>query len=354
MENLVSVIIPAYQEEKKIGRCLRSILASTYQNLQVIVVNDGSTDRTGEIVRKIKRKRESGTVSIELININNGGSGHARNCGLRRAKGKYISFVDADDMIHPQMIERLVQSIGNGSDMASCGIVLCDEMGRGKVYQKRLRRKLRCPAQALEMAMWSRIQMNLGGVLFRKEKIIDQEGQILVACPEDTVCFEDFSFICEYLSRCNGSWEALPFQGYLYCRHDGSRSYEKWSAMELSHALQPMMAVGNRMDDENFISHKLQYTFRFMALWYEWAFRSGGRIFTPECSDRKICMRELERFVDLYMKSADVVWYRKLAVWIVRKHSCLGWVLARTVGWMVRKHSCLGWVLARTAGWIAF
>lgn len=87
MKDLVSVIVPAYQEEKRIGRCLQSILASTYQRLQVIVVNDGSTDDTAKIVSSFKRNRESESVSIELVNICNGGSGRARNHGLCRAKG---------------------------------------------------------------------------------------------------------------------------------------------------------------------------------------------------------------------------------------------------------------------------
>lgn len=334
-ENLVSVIIPAYQEEKRIGRCLHSILASTYQNLQVIVVNDGSTDNTESVVRNFKRKRESETVSIELFNISNGGSGHARNFGLRRAKGKYISFIDADDMIHPQMIERLVQSIENGNDMVSCGLVFCNGMGGGRTYRYRLGRKVHCPTQALQMAMWNQIQMSLGPVLFRKEKIVTIEGELLVKCPEDAVGFEDFSFICEYLSKCNGSWETLSFQGYFYCRHGGSQSHRDRSAEELFHALQPMMAVGRRMNDENFISHQLQYTFRFMALWYERAFRYNRRVFTPECADWKICMREMERFADVYMKSSDVIWYRKLAVWIVRRHSSMGRIIAKTIGQIV-------------------
>ena len=195
MKDLVSVIVPAYQEEKRIGRCLQSILASTYQRLQVIVVNDGSTDDTAKIVSSFKRNRESESVSIELVNICNGGSGRARNHGLRRAKGEYISFVDADDMIHPQVIERLVLSLQNGSDMASCSLVFCNESGRGRRYQHHRRQRVVCPVQALKMAMWDQIQMNLGPVLFRKEKIFAEEGKLSVFCPEDVAGFEDFAFV---------------------------------------------------------------------------------------------------------------------------------------------------------------
>lgn len=335
MKDLVSVIVPAYQEEKRIGRCLQSILASTYQRLQVIVVNDGSTDDTAKIVSSFKRNRESESVSIELVNICNGGSGRARNHGLRRAKGEYISFVDADDMIHPQMIERLVLSLQNGSDMASCSLVFCNESGRGRRYQQHRRQRVACPVQALKMAMWDQIQMNLGPVLFRKEKIFTEEGKLSVFCPEDVAGFEDFAFVCEYLKQCNDIWEVLPFHGYFYCRRKGSQTYREWSAEELSHALQPVLAVGMGMHDENFISHKLQYTFRFMAFWYERACRCSGHTFTPDCIDWKVCMRELNRFADVYMKSSDVAWYRKLAVRIVRRHTKTGWLLAKTIGRIV-------------------
>ena len=106
MNELVTMIIPAYQEEKKIGRCLKSIAASTYRNLELIVVNDGSTDSTQKVVEQFKEKYKPGDIELELINVTNGGSGRARNCGMQKARGKYIGFVDGDDMIHPQMIER--------------------------------------------------------------------------------------------------------------------------------------------------------------------------------------------------------------------------------------------------------
>ena len=94
VEELVSIIIPAYQEEKRIRRCLQNILASTYQNLELVVVNDGSTDHTAQVVRNAAKENRSSFRSIELINILHGGSGRARNCGLRKAKGRYIGFVD--------------------------------------------------------------------------------------------------------------------------------------------------------------------------------------------------------------------------------------------------------------------
>ena len=116
MEELVSIIIPAYQEEERIGRCLESILASSYRNLELVVVNDGSTDRTEEIVRKFMEDLEDTGPIIRLINIPNGGLAHACNVGLCHSRGQFIGFADADDMIHPEMIERLAACLRRGND----------------------------------------------------------------------------------------------------------------------------------------------------------------------------------------------------------------------------------------------
>lgn len=333
MKELVSIIIPAYQEERRIERCLQSIFASTYQNLELVVVNDGSTDRTAQVVSDAAEKSRSPFCSIELINIPHGGSGRARNCGLRKAKGKYIGFVDADDMIHPLMIEKLVQSLQSGNEMASCGFLFCDENGSSGFHRRRIHgEKRKCPQEALEYAMWKQIQMSLGTVLLRREKIMDERGELLISCPEKVAAFEDFSFVCQYLSRCDGTWEVLPFYGYFYCKRKGSLSCKKWSARELSYALHPMLAVGESLGDRGFICHKLQYAFRFMAFWYVEACRSGRREFSPHCESWRICMRELERYADVYMEAPDVAFHRKVAMWIVRNRPEIGRLLAKTAG----------------------
>lgn len=333
MRELVSIIIPAYQEEKRIERCLQSITASTYRDLELIVVNDGSTDNTHKVVEDFKEKTQCRDVLIEVVNIPNGGSGRARNFGLRRAKGQYIGFVDADDMIHPRMVERLAHSLHNGNDMASCGMLFCNGNGKARLRQCRLyRQALSCPNQALNAAMWEQIQMSLGPVFFRREKIIDKDGKLLVSCPEDVVAFEDFVFICRYLSFCDGIWERLPFYGYYYCKHAGSASSKRWSVEEISHALEPILTIGEGTNDAAFAAHKLQYAFRFLALWYEEAFHQKKRDLLADCAVRKKCVQELEKYADVYMDAANVSWQRKLAMWIAREHPMAGWWLAKIIG----------------------
>lgn len=92
---LISVIIPAYNAEKSIDKCLRSILGGGYKNIEVIVVNDGSTDNTKKIIKSICHQDQR----VKLIDKENGGVGSARNRGLKEATGDYIAWCDADDWV---------------------------------------------------------------------------------------------------------------------------------------------------------------------------------------------------------------------------------------------------------------
>lgn len=113
--DLISVVIPAYNVEEKINRCINSLLEQTYQNLEIIIVNDGSTDLTAQKCEEYSNRNE-----IKYISISNGGVSNARNIGMKSAKGKYITFVDADDYIEKDMIEKLVNLIMD-SDLVICG-----------------------------------------------------------------------------------------------------------------------------------------------------------------------------------------------------------------------------------------
>lgn len=119
---LVSVVIPAYNIEDFIAECVESVQNQTYQNLEIILVDDGSTDGTAAYCEKAA----AADGRITVIHQENGGVVAARNAGLRVSHGKYLSFVDGDDYLEPNMFEILLDEIGT-SDMASAG-----------VYQERL------------------------------------------------------------------------------------------------------------------------------------------------------------------------------------------------------------------------
>ena len=98
---LITVIIPLYNKEQWVKRALDSVLAQTYENLEILVVNDGSTDGSWEVVAAYSDER------IRIIDKQNGGVSSARNLGIEKAKGEYIAFLDADDKWYPKYLEVL-------------------------------------------------------------------------------------------------------------------------------------------------------------------------------------------------------------------------------------------------------
>ena len=124
--DLISVIIPVYKVEKYLDKCVQSVVNQTYRNLEIILVDDGSPDRCGEMCDAWAQKDSR----IRVIHKTNGGLSDARNAGLDIATGAYIGFVDSDDYIHPEMYQRLEDSATkHDADMAICGFQYVDENG---------------------------------------------------------------------------------------------------------------------------------------------------------------------------------------------------------------------------------
>lgn len=116
-KDLISVIVAAYNIEDYIEKGIASIQNQTYSNLEIIVADDGSTDRTGAICDKIAAKDER----VHVIHKENGGPAEARNVGVAQAKGRYIGFVDGDDWIDPDMYEKMLSALlAYEADMAIC------------------------------------------------------------------------------------------------------------------------------------------------------------------------------------------------------------------------------------------
>ena len=103
MKKLISVIIPVYNVKNYLKRCVNSVISQSYKNLEILLVNDGSTDGSDKICEKLAQADSR----IVVFHKKNGGLSDARNYGIERAKGSYISFVDSDDWIAPTMIEDL-------------------------------------------------------------------------------------------------------------------------------------------------------------------------------------------------------------------------------------------------------
>ena len=152
---LISVIVPVYNVEKYLVKCINSIINQTYKNLQIILVDDGSTDNSGKICDDFKLK----DTRIEVIHKTNGGLSDARNAGLKITRGDYIGFVDSDDFIETDMYETLYNLIENNNSDIS--IVSFYEIYNGKVIGVRDSREL----------------LNLSKIEAMKELLIDTRIQ---------------------------------------------------------------------------------------------------------------------------------------------------------------------------------
>lgn len=118
MEGLISVIVPVYNVEKYINKSIDSMIKQTYENWEIILIDDGSQDKSGEICDEYAKKSDK----IKVIHKKNGGVSSARNVGLENAKGEWITFIDPDDWIEQNYLEELLKiAVENKAELVLCG-----------------------------------------------------------------------------------------------------------------------------------------------------------------------------------------------------------------------------------------
>ena len=178
---LISIIVPIYNVEAYLKRCIDSILNQTYSNIEVILVDDGSTDRGGVICDLYCLQN----ANVKVIHQKNQGLSAARNTGIEASTGEWICFVDSDDYIEENMLEILHRtSVEDLSDMVICGFVRCDDEDH-IIKVKSFERQCINSFQALERGMaeslfsvaWNKLVRRrcLGEIRFPKGKIYEDE-----------------------------------------------------------------------------------------------------------------------------------------------------------------------------------
>lgn len=165
---LISVIVPVYNVERYISRCVDSILAQTYENLEIILVDDGSTDASGRVCEAYKDR----DARVRTIHRCNGGMSAARNAGIQAAEGAYISFVDSDDYIAENLIAYLYHLVSaNCAQISVCGYRKIYEDGGDTVKRAEERDVSVCGSEeALSMLLYQKgITASVWGKLFQKD-----------------------------------------------------------------------------------------------------------------------------------------------------------------------------------------
>ena len=185
--NKVSVIVPIYNEEKNLKRCIESLINQTYKNLEIILINDGSTDNSKEIIDSYKDKR------IVAIHKKNTGIGDTRNTGIAKSTGDYIMFVDSDDYIELNYVEVLLKSLNeNKADLAISNYYLDTP---NKTYEIDLK-NLGITSIKEDEDLLCKINLSPWNKLYKKDLIINNNNKFPYK-----VKYEDVPFVVEAIIK---------------------------------------------------------------------------------------------------------------------------------------------------------
>ena len=165
----ISVIIPIYNVEKYLKRCIESVMNQTYSNLEIILVDDGSPDNCGKICDEYQEKDSR----IKVIHKKNGGLSDARNAGIKIATGEIISYIDSDDYIDKDMYEYMLsEMIREDADIVICGTKIDYDDGTTRIKNSESRKVLNTKDALIELNSFKSFDMAVWNKLYKRE-IID-------------------------------------------------------------------------------------------------------------------------------------------------------------------------------------
>lgn len=223
MDSLVSVIIPVYNIEDYISKCLDSVIRQTYRNIEIIVINDGSNDGSLNICNMYS----STDNRIKLINVPNGGVSSARNIGIKDSNGDYIMFVDGDDFIAETMIEDLVKIIvSTNVDIVECNYITFYEKEELKVNDLRYSVDLFSAEEAfLDLVLNRRFKPVVWNKIYKKNLMNNMEFRV-------DKRNEDEFWLPNIFANCN-KIAKLNKELYYYVQHLDSFMGEQYNIKRL-------------------------------------------------------------------------------------------------------------------------
>ncbi|MBP3692698.1 MAG: glycosyltransferase [Clostridia bacterium] len=213
---LISVIIPVYNSEKYLESCINSVLNQTYFNLEIILVNDGSTDSSANICDAFAQKDSR----IKVIHKQNGGQADARNKALDIAQGEYIGFVDSDDTVAPEMYEKLYSAINEyDCTVAMCGRYNVDETSKQltAIFSCEYVRKWKNNEAIKRFLIWDGIDGSPCDKLFSRSVIANLRFPLGLIC-------EDIPFVYNVLKNTKEIIH-IGTPMYNYLQRSGSSSH---------------------------------------------------------------------------------------------------------------------------------
>lgn len=215
----VSVIVPVYAVEEYLPRCIQSIVEQTYRDFELLLVDDGSPDRCGEICDEWALKDSR----IRVIHKENGGVSSARNAGLDEAKGEYVAFCDSDDALPQEALDKMVHTMQLVDaqlvvgDITSIYIDVKNNISRTtECYSREHKQVSIHDAEALYAFWTSNNMLSSCGKLFRRDIIVKNQIKFCT----DMVVMEDYAFVIDYVSKCRSLY-MIPDSVYQYFSEAG-------------------------------------------------------------------------------------------------------------------------------------
>lgn len=239
MKNDISIIIPAYNASSYIEECINSVISQTKKELEIIIINDGSTDNTKEIIERFKDKR------IKFITTKNNGIGKTRNLGLEKAKGKYIFFLDSDDYISNDSMENLYKiAINEKAD------IVIGDMIRLMDDNNLVKDEINFPEGNLDNNKTQLFKIPLGpcGKLFKKD--------ILTVNFSEEYKYEDVPFVANAIKN---SKKTVKCNDYIYYYRIHNNSETTSMDKRVFDILEMIKQVNNLYSNNETIYDELEY-----------------------------------------------------------------------------------------------
>lgn len=226
MQELISVIVPVYNVAQYLERCLTSLAGQTYKNIEIILVDDGSTDTSGEICDAWQKKDSR----IRVFHKTNGGLSDARNYGMQRASGEYICFIDSDDWIDLRFAEVLLDALTDTeSDVAECRYLCTDKSDIiPDAKHSRYNPEVFTGKECFLHFLTNHFQVSVCNKMYRKEILENQPFQ-------NGVYHEDEFWTYKIFSKARKICR-LNYTGYYYFQRSGSIIHSKLSRKRVTDA----------------------------------------------------------------------------------------------------------------------
>ncbi len=289
---LISVIVPVYNLEKYLVRCIESIIGQTYKNLEIILIDDGSTDTSGQIIDEFKKKDNR----IKVIHKENGGESSARNTGLRMATGEYIAFCDCDDWMDPDMYETLAWELNQENiDMVASGWYKETDSS-----SQEIRNALPVNSQVFgrdELLKYLYMRDSYRGFaymwdkLYKREILKDKDGNWILF-REDLRLGGDVLYLAEVaLNVKRAKYVDRAF--YHYYQRDKSGCHTK-DVTKLREWLKAYELILQRFEEEQIDYKTKDYVKRFLA------YHSSNATEIAAIQGQKEAQKEFQRFMEMY------------------------------------------------------